>query len=594
MKNLLPSLFLLVSFWVSGNAQPKSDTKWWNPALHEFPVIEGQAWTKEVLHPFDRLPIKAKSTVRENVWNLSRHSAGLMIRFRSNAEEISVRYAVKEDDHAMNHMPATGVSGVDLYAIDSDGKWLWCLGEPSFSDTIVYRFKGLKPNDGYHNLGREYRLYLPLYNSVEWLEIGVSPNNYFHPLPVRMEKPIVVYGTSIAHGACASRPGMSWTNILGRKMDRPLINLAFSGNGRLEKEMIDLMVEIDTKIYVLDCLPNLWNEEIYDDGELKKRILESVRKLKEKRPEVPVLLTEHAGYTDGFISPDRMAAYTRVNQIQKEVYSQLKAEGYHALYYLSKEEIGLQLDDMVDGTHPNDLGMMHYAEAYEKALRSILKEPIGTISTAKPCIQSREPGNYDWEGRHRAILKMNRTSPPKTVILANSIIHFWGGLPRAELVREEAFWKNIFTPKGVRNFAYGWDRIENVLWRIYHGELDGFEAERIMLMIGTNNLHLNTNEEILEGLKMLVKAIKVRQSNAEIIIMGLLPRRDQEERIAGLNLQIAQLAGDTNIEYGDVGGVFLESDNTIDESLFSDGLHPNEFGYQKMGMVLKPFLGMVH
>lgn len=586
-KLLLLALISLLGF--SAFAQKDANFSWWNPLSSEFPVIEGQAWTKEVKDPYDRLPARAEKDVRKPVWGLSKHTAGLMIRFRSHAEKIVVRYGVG-GNHSMNHMPATGVSGVDLYAIDSDGNWLWAKGNRSFGDTVVYRFTGLNPNDKYHKMGREYRLYLPLYNSVKWLEIGVDKDAYFQPLPVRTEKPILVYGTSIAQGACASRPGMAWTSILGRKLDRPLINLAFSGNGRLEKELIDLLVEIDPKIYILDCLPNLMNEKTYDVDELTRRILESVRTLKEKRPHVPVLLVDHAGYTDGFVVPTRQKSYTRANQIQHEAFAQLKQEGHQGLFYLTREEIGLQLDDMVDGTHPNDLGMMHYAEGYEKKLRSILQEPIGKSSTAQACIQYREPGNYDWENRHREILKMNQNDPPKTVFLANSIVHFWGGLPRTKLVREEASWENTFTPMGVRNYAYGWDRIENVLWRVYHGELEGFSAENILVMIGTNNLHLNTDKEILEGLDLLVKAVKVRQPNAQIKLLGLLPRRKYEERIATLNLEIAQLAGDLSVGYAYLGEIFLQEDDKIDESLFSDGLHPNAEGYQKMGVLLEALI----
>lgn len=588
MKNLF-FLFLLLLQLSNGFAQSSNDLKWWVPTQHDFHTIEGQAWPEEVKAPYDRLPARAEENVREAVWNLSRHAAGQMIRFRSNAESIVVRYGVGRN-HAMNHMPATGVSGVDLYAVDSDGEWMWCRGRRQFADTIVYRFNGLKPNDGYHQMGREYRLYLPLYNNVEWLEIGVPGENFFRPLPVRLEKPIVVYGTSIAHGACASRPGMAWTGILGRKMDHPLINLAFSGNGRLEKELIDLLVEIDAKVYILDCLPNLTNPETYDDQELTKRVLESVRQLKAERPETPILLTDHAGYTDAFIEPDRMTAYTRINRIQQEAYNQLKAEGYKELYYLTYEEINLQLDDTVDGTHPNDLGMQHYADAYESALRNILKEPIGSLSTTLPCTQYREPGNYDWEDRHRAILEMNRNTPPKMVILANSIIHFWGGQPRAKLAREEASWKDSFTPKGLANYAYGWDRIENVLWRVYHGELEGFEAEKVLVQIGTNNLHLNTDEEILAGLKLLVEGIKARQPNAQLILMGILPRRNYETRIAELNLEIARLAGKADIDYSYLGQALLQADQTIDESLFSDGLHPNEAGYLRMRGPLEALL----
>ncbi len=589
MKKLI--LLLCCFPWAIACSQQAPPLQWWNPLEHSFRVIEGQAWPDEGQDPYDRLPARAEEAVGPGVWGNAKKAAGLMIRFRSNAPEIQVRFGVqnKNGGMALNHMPATGVSGVDLYAIDSDGKEIWCAGKRSFGDTVRYVFPILQPNDGYHDQGREYRLYLPLYNQVNWLEIGVGETAYFEALPVRQEKPIVVYGTSIAQGACASRPGMAWTAILGRKLDRPVINLGFSGWGRLETPVIDLLTEIDAKVYILDCLPNLVEGRAPEE-ELKKRVRESVHTLKAKHPQVPVLLVDHAGYTEEFVNPERQENYREVNRWQQEAYYQLQREGVQGLYYLTHDEIGLEPDDMVDGTHPTDLGMWHYAEAYEKRLREILCEPIGTASTTQPVTQYREPNNYDWEQRHRELLDMGETDPPKTVFLANSIIHFWGGLPRTKLVREEASWETIFTTMGLRNYAYGWDRVENVLWRVYHGELEGFAAERVLVMIGTNNLHLNTDAEIIEGLTLLVQAIKVRQPGAEIVLMGLLPRRAQEERVVALNRQIARLAGDSSVKYADLGELFLQEDQRIDEGLFSDGLHPNASGYRKLREALRPLL----
>jgi len=592
---------LLVSacFFVFPSFSHDEPLKWWNPRQNEFPVVEGQAWAGETKEPYDRLPARAEGKVPPAVWNLSQQSAGLMIRFRSNSPQIVVRYISKpkgaNGNYGMDHMPATGVSGVDLYAITNEGQEIWCTAKRSFGDTITYRYEGLRPSDNYHTLGREYRLYLPLYNSVSWMEVGVEEEAHFKPLPVRKEKPIVVYGTSIAHGACASRPGMAWTAILGRKMDRPLINLAFSGNGRLDASVADYVNELDAKVFVLDCLPNLipatW-ERLGINGEqgLKDRVLASVRTLRAKHPSTPILLVDHAGYTEALVNDTRLAEYTTANRVQQEAFYQLKKEGVDGLFYLTKEEIGLGLDDMVDGTHPTDLGMLHYAQGYEKSLRAILKEPTGNASTTRPVTQYREPNNYDWEERHNEILKMNGAEAPKMVFLANSIIHFWGGLPRTKREVEEESWKTVFTPAGMRNQAYGWDRIENVLWRVYHGELDGFEANKIFIMIGTNNLHLNTDDEIMEGLTLLLEAIKMRQPKAEITLMGLLPRRDNEQRVATLNQEIARLSSAGNVSYADLGPIFLKKDGKIDETLFSDGLHPNAAGYVKMREALKPLL----
>lgn len=576
---LLLSLFFLIC--VSGFPQSLSTMVWWNPVGDKIPAIEGQGWPGEVANPYDRLPTRAEKTVRPSVWSLSRNAAGLMIRFRSNAERIVVRYQVAGSLN-MPHMPSTGVSGVDLYAKDSDGKWLWSNARYSFGDTIVYQFSGLRPNDGYHDKGREYRLYLPLYNTVKWMEIGVADSSLFSPLPVRREKPIVTYGTSIMQGACASRPGMAWTTIMGRMLDRPLINLGFSGNGRLEPELIGLMSEIDAKLYILDCLPNLVNPRDFPRDEVEKLIIEAVRQLRKAHPDTPILLADHAGYTDGLLNPVRFKDYSEVNDMNHQAFAWLKSEGVQEIYLLTREEIGLSPDAMVDGTHPTDLGMQQYAEAFETVIRVILNQPVGVASTAKPCTQYREPGMYDWEARHETLLALNEKDPPRTVFIGNSITHYWGGEPAHPLRRGEDSWKAVLDPLGTRNFGFGWDRVENVLWRIYHDELDGYEAERVILNIGTNNLHLNTDEEILEGIELVIRAIKVRQPKAEILILGLYPRRELEGRVSALNLKYAQLAGKLNTRYADPGATLLKGDGRIDEALFTDGLHPNAEGYRRI------------
>lgn len=584
-------LILIVYLFQYNLSYSQTDFKisWWNPVQHDFKVIEGQGWPENLQSDYDRLPLDAEGKVRKAVWNLSKHAAGLSIRFRSNSSEIKIRYKVN-GNFAMPHMPATGVSGVDLYAKNSNGEWMWCRGNYAFGDTIKYDFKNINPKDQYHELGREYHLYLPLYNSVEWLEIGVPENTRFKPLPIRREKPIVVYGTSIAQGACASRPGMAWTSILERKMDNPLINLGFSGNGRLEKEMIDLISEIDAKLYILDCLPNLSPNKNRSLDDVRQRIISSVKNLSEKRPEAPIVLVEHAGYSDGSTNIKRKEIYTELNRVLRETYAWLKAEGADNIYLLTKAEIKLGFEDFVDGTHPSDLGMMHYAEAYEEFVRLILHEPIGKSSTTIPVTQLREPGNYDWDERHQELLKMNKANAPKICFFGNSITHFWGGLPEGPFSKGGNTWDENFKDLGVRNFGFGWDRVENVLWRIYHEELDGFDAEQIVLMLGTNNLHLNTDEEIIEGLELLIQAMKVRQENASISLIGLLPRKNQEARVYELNLKIAKLAGSLQIYYVDIGRNLLNQDGTIKESLFSDGLHPNIDGYRILGSELKQYL----
>lgn len=572
-------LFVFLTISQFSFSQEKKKISWWYPSKSKITVIDGQGWPNKVKSTYDRLPANAEKKVRKAVWNLSKHAAGLKIRFRTNASEIKVRYKVN-GIIAMPHMPATGVSGVDLYAKNSSGKWMWCKGNYSFGDTVTYNFKNITPNDEYHKLGREYHLYLPLYNSVEWLEIGVAEDALFEPLPTRIEKPIVVYGTSIAQGGCASRPGMAWTSVLERKMDRPLINLGFSGNGKLETELIDLLAEINAKIYVLDCLPNLTPNKNLTLENVKERIISSVKQLR-KNSSSPILLVEHAGYADATINIERKNIFTKLNKTTEIAFTQLKSEGLKNIYLLTHDEINLSMDSYVDGTHPTDLGMGIYASAYERKIREILNEPVGVCSTSKPVTQAREPGIYNWEKRHNDLLQLNKKKPPKICFFGNSITHYWGGNPKAPSNGGDT-WDKYFGDLNVRNFGFGWDRVENVLWRIYHDELDGFNAEQIVVNLGTNNLHLNTDNEIIAGLKFVIQAMKTRQPHAKILMIGIYPRRENEKRVYELNLKIEQLAAMQNIDFIDVGTVLLNEKGKIDESLFLDGLHPNTVGYNKL------------
>ena len=135
---------------------------------------------------------------------------------------------------------------------------------------------------------------------------------------------------------------------------------------------------------------------------------------------------------------------------------------------------------------------------------------------------------------------------------------------------------------GFHNLGYGFDRIENVLWRVYHGELDGYKAEEVVLMIGTNNIGINNDNEIVEGIRFLLSAIRQRQTEAKIKGIGILPRRNQEERVRNLNLRIRQIAETGWYTFKNPGTKLLQEDGKINESLFSDGLHPNEEGYKRI------------
>lgn len=360
MKKTVLSIFLLLT--LSGFAQTKFYTSW-IPTTKE---IHGRWWNEGYKETYDRLPASAEGEVRKEVWDLSRRAAGLHLLFRSNAPEIIVRYTVS-NVLQMPHMPATGVSGVDLYSKNDNGKWAWSAGKYNFSDTITYTFSGIA-GDGM----LDHVLYLPMYNHIKWLEIKYPEASALNIVSKKDSNPVVIYGTSIANGACATRPGLSWTNILSRLIDKTVINLGFSGNGRLEPEVYKYVAEADASLFVLDCLPNMTGAAYVKEGALRRRLDSSFQYLRTKWPNTPILFTEHAGYTDSDLNASRKNAYTSVNDVLRSFYASLKKSGVKNIGYLSKEEIGLTIESTVDGTHPNDIGMMEYAKAYANTIKKLL------------------------------------------------------------------------------------------------------------------------------------------------------------------------------------------------------------------------------
>ena len=288
--------------------------------------MEGRAWS-DLASPFDRLPARAEGLVRPPVWMLQRASAGVCARFVTNAKEIQVRWTLTSEQLAMPHMPATGVSGVDLYGRDETGQWRWVgNGRPGWPLSESRIAAGL---DG---KSREYLLYMPLYNGVSSVEVGLPAAARFAAGPARpadLAKPVVFYGTSITQGACASRPGMAHAAILGRRLDRPVVNLGFSGNGRMDLELAPMIAEIDAALYVIDCLPNMSTEQVTE------RAAPFVRALREQRPDTPILLVEDRTFTDAPFKRARVRSHARRRAALRGALEILRAEGVEGIAYLA-------------------------------------------------------------------------------------------------------------------------------------------------------------------------------------------------------------------------------------------------------------------
>ncbi len=320
-----------------------------------FLPIEGRVFD-DVEHYYDRLPSNVTTKVNGGVRSMKHHTAGMQFRFATDSKKLVFKWVPYSGSLAMNHMPATGVSGIDIYKFDAaSGKWRY-VKTGRISDA-----KGGEVSAGW-TPGTPCLVNLPLYNGIKSFTLGIDTNATVSALEPRksgVTKPVVFYGTSITHGGCCSRPGMAFVNIVGRDLDVPVVNLGFSGSGKMELEMSEHLARIDASCYVLDCIWNM-NESL-----VKANYEPFIRNLRRLRPETPIVMAE---WCDVYCRPgDARDAF------MKDLYARLVAEGWKNLVYLPKDKMfSGDLEGTVDGCHPNDLGMRSLADAFGAAVGQAL------------------------------------------------------------------------------------------------------------------------------------------------------------------------------------------------------------------------------
>lgn len=323
---------------------------------------------QEKENAYDRLPLAYKEKVRKEVWDLSKASAGITVGFITNATTIAARWTVL-NNFSMNHMAASGVKGVDLYVKEA-GQWQYVnTGRPASGKeteaTLISNMKGEQ---------REYRLYLPLYDGVVSLQIGIDSGKTFSkPIPVTT-KPIIFYGTSITQGGCASRPGMAHTNIIARKLDIECVNLGFSGNGRMEQPLAALLADTDALLYVIDCVPNMSKEMITaNTGAL-------VATIRQKRPTTPIVLVENTLYETAAHDLKLQEQLQQKNSNLKRIFDSLRAKAVPNLYYVpATNALGSDHEGTVDGVHFTDLGFSRFADHLLAAFRKYKLVPPARV-----------------------------------------------------------------------------------------------------------------------------------------------------------------------------------------------------------------------
>ena len=353
----------LLNFWVTQSVfgQKQEDMRFVDAATL---MLIGDGFENSHVQ-YGRLP--ESISFRKELIDLGANSAGLAIRFSSNSTAIAARWIVR-NNFAMNHMAATGVKGLDLYVYDDRAeRWSYIgtarpsSGKESFS--VFANGIGNREDHSDSEESREYMVYLPLYDGVELLEIGVDREAEIG-VPQKAiltkskeYKPIIFYGTSITQGGCASRPGMAYPAIVGRELGRETINLGFSGNGRMDLSVAEAINRIDAAALVIDCLPNMTVRMVQDSA------YSFIRHVADANSVMVIYMVENPRFPQSKYNNTMKAELDEENSVWREVFEQLRRAGYANVEYISGENlIGEDGESTVDGTHFTDLGFMRYAQ----------------------------------------------------------------------------------------------------------------------------------------------------------------------------------------------------------------------------------------
>lgn len=328
----------------------------------EFPLL-GKGF-EDTQARYQRLPASLEGVTRPPVWSLSQNCSGLAIRFRTNSTAIAANWEVT-GDVVMNHFTMTGIKGLDLYCL-KDGKWQFVnSGRPTGKATKAMIIRNMT------GVMQEYMLYLPLYDGLKSLEIGVEPTAAIEQPQVdspKKGKPVVFYGTSITQGGCATRAGMSYPNLLSRMLDKEIINLGFSGNGQLDLEVAEAMAGIDASCFVIDCLPNV------NVAQMNEKYAKFIDLVREKNPDTPILLVETILFPHMYFDQSVYQLLKDKNETLERIYKEQKAKGDDLIFYQESDKlIGPDQEATVDGVHLTDLGFVRMAENLYPVISTLIR-----------------------------------------------------------------------------------------------------------------------------------------------------------------------------------------------------------------------------
>ncbi len=318
---------------------------------------------------FRRLPAEVARATSEKVWHLHTDTAGGRLRFVTDSPYIAVGAVCPEKVFTSDRTAALcGASAFsfDLYADGEFVRVLWPKTIKTEGSVVHFALPEGRYEGSYDFKTRKMRqitLNFPTFCAISEVHIGLMPGSALLPAqPYRNKKSVVFYGSSITQGACASRPGNIYQNVLSRWLDMDYVNLGFASGAFAEDAIVDYLCGLSTPVLVFDYDHNAKTPE-----DLRATHLPALRKLCAAHPGTPIILlskpNRHAGEAE---------ALERVAVIRESI-AAMNAEGRENLYFVNGQEIFTALDAemmTIDDTHPTDLG--HYCMA--KALRPVLEK----------------------------------------------------------------------------------------------------------------------------------------------------------------------------------------------------------------------------
>lgn len=296
------------------------------------------------------------------VKRLLTNAAGLAISFKTNSTRISAKWCVKNARPASN-MTQIAKNGLDLY-IKRNGSWEYAgVGRPDSVCNEFVMVKSMEPGE------KECLVYLPLYEELKSLSIGIDSGFQIKASPDPFaKKKVVIYGSSITQGASASRPGMAYPARLSRETGMHFVNLGVSGNGKMEKEVADMVASIQADAFILDCFANPTPEQITE------RTAYIVKTIRAKHPNAPIIILQSVVRDGGNFDLTIRENVRRQNENAFKEYQKLLQEGVKNLHLIRGEKLlGSDHEATVDGTHPNDIGFDRMLQVIKPEVLKILK-----------------------------------------------------------------------------------------------------------------------------------------------------------------------------------------------------------------------------